>query len=168
MTHSMYLSSIPVFMRMFDNLSAILGKALAHAQAQQFDPAQLLEVRLAADMYPLPRQIQIATDSAKGCAARLAGLEVPSYADTETTLAELQARIAKTQAFLRGITPEQLDGSAEREIRLKVGGQELQFSGADYLNGFVLPNFYFHLTTAYNLLRHQGVPLGKMDYLGGV
>lgn len=168
MSHAIYQASIPVFIRMFGNLSAILDKAVAHAEAQGIAPAQLLEARLAPDMYPLPRQVQIATDSAKGCGARLADIEIPSFEDNETTFAQLQARIAKTQGFLQGIDPARFEGSAERSITLKLPGQELQLEGAVYLNAFVLPNFYFHLTTAYNLLRHQGVPLGKMDYLGGL
>lgn len=168
MSHAMYQASIPVFIRMFGNLSVILDKAVAHAEARGIDPAVLLEARLAPDMYPLPRQVQIATDSAKGCGARLAGIEIPSFEDSETNFSELQARIAKTLGFLQGIDPARFEGSAERCITLKLPGQELQFEGAVYLNAFVLPNFYFHLTTAYNLLRHQGVPLGKMDYLGGL
>lgn len=168
MSHAIYQASIPVFIRMFGNLSAILDKAVAHAEAKGIAPALLLEARLAPDMYPLPRQVQLATDSAKGCGARLAGIEIPSFEDNETTFAELQARIAKTLGFLQGIDPARFEGSAERRITLKLPGQELQLEGAVYLNAFVLPNFYFHLTTAYNLLRHQGVPLGKLDYLGGL
>ena len=168
MSHAIYQASIPVFIRMFGNLSAILDKAVAHAEANRIDPAVLLEARLAPDMYPLPRQVQIATDSAKGCGARLAGIEVPSFEDNETTFPQLQARIAKTLGFLQGIDPARFEGSAERPVTLKLPGQELHLEGAVYLNAFVLPNFYFHLTTAYNLLRHQGVPLGKLDYLGGL
>lgn len=118
-------------------------------------------------MLPLARQVQIASDAAKGTGARLAGLEVPSYADTETTFDELQARIARTVEFLEGIREEQLDGAEERNVTLKVRGQEISFNGRDFLFGFALPNFFFHVTTAYAILRHNGVELGKMDFLGG-
>lgn len=168
MSLSMYQASIPVFVRMFGNLSAILDKAAAYAEAKKIDPAVLLNARLAPDMHPLIRQVQIASDSAKGCAARLAGVDIPSYADTESSFAELQARIQKTLDFLKGFSAAQIDGSEGREVVLKFPGAELKFSGQDYLLHFVLPNFYFHLTTAYAILRHNGLAIGKMDYLGGV
>lgn len=167
MSLSMYSASIPVLVRMLGNLSAILDKAAAHAEAKKIDPQVFLSARLAPDMFALTRQVQIAGDMAKGCAARLAGLEVPSYEDSETSFPELKERIAKTVAFMQSIRPEQLDGSDERTIVLKMRSGELTFNGHDYLLGFVLPNFYFHVTTAYDILRHNGVEIGKMDFLGG-
>jgi hypothetical protein len=166
MTISMYQASIPVFMRMLTNCDHILDKALAHAEAKQIDPAVFVQMRLFPDMFPLARQVQIATDMAKGCAARLAGQEPPKFADTETTFPELKARIAKTLAFLQTFRPEQLDGSEARTVVLSFGPKTFTFQGLPYLVHFVLPNFYFHLTTVYALLRHGGVELGKMDFLG--
>ncbi|SFP53374.1 hypothetical protein SAMN05216229_103153 [Geopseudomonas sagittaria] len=166
MSLSMYQASIPMLLRGLDNLAAILAKAAAHAAARKIAPEVFLNARLAPDMLPLVRQVQIVSDTAKGCAARLAGIEVPSYADTETSFAELQERLAKTVAFLKSVAPEQVDGSEERAIVLKAHDQEIHFTGRTYLLGFVLPNFYFHLTTAYAILRHNGVELGKKDYLG--
>ncbi|WP_043640798.1 DUF1993 domain-containing protein [Chromobacterium haemolyticum] len=168
MSVSMYQASVPALIRGLNNLSAILDKAAADAAARNIAPDVLLNARLAPDMFALTRQVQIASDSAKGCAARLAGVEVPSYADDEASFADLQQRIAKTVAFLQGFNAAQIDGSEAREVVLKVRGDEIRFSGQNYLLGFVLPNFYFHLTAAYAILRHNGVPLGKMDYLGGV
>lgn len=166
MSLSMYQASIPMLLRGLDNLAAILAKAAAHAAARKIAPEVFLNARLAPDMLPLVRQVQIVSDTAKGCAARLASIEVPSYADTETSFAELQERLAKTVAFLKSVAPEQVDGSEERAIVLKAHDQEIHFTGRTYLLGFVLPNFYFHLTTAYAILRHNGVELGKKDYLG--
>lgn len=166
MSLSMYHASIPPFVRMLGNLSAILHKAEAYAAERKIEPSVLLNARLAPDMYPLVRQVQIATDSVKGCAARLAGIEVPSYADTESSFAEVQARIDKTLTFLQSIAAAQVDGSEARPITLKFPGAELHFTGQDYLLNFVLPNFYFHLTTAYAILRHNGLNIGKMDFLG--
>src|SRR5690606_32144555 len=166
MSLSLYQASVPVFVRMFGNLSAILDKAAVYAEAAKIDPAVLLNARLAPDMHPLTRQIQIASDAAKGCVARLAGVEVPSFADTESSFAELQARIAKTLEFVRSLTPGQIDSGEGREVVLRLPGAEMKFSGEDYLLHFVLPNFYFHLTTAYAILRHNGLDIGKMDYLG--
>jgi hypothetical protein len=163
----MYSASIPVLVRMLGNLSAILDKAAAHAEAKKIDPQVFLSARLAPDMFALTRQVQIAGDMAKGCAARLAGIEVPSYEDNETSFPELKERIGKTVAFMQSIRPEQLDGSDERTIVLKMRSGELTFNGHDYLFGFVQPNFYFHVTTAYDILRHNGVEIGKMDFLGG-
>ncbi|HCJ7669904.1 DUF1993 family protein [Pseudomonas aeruginosa] len=167
MSLSIYQASIPTFLRTLGNLSAILKKAADHAEAKNIDPRIFIDARLAPDMFPLARQVQIASDAAKGAGARLAGLEVPSYADTETTFDELQARIARTVEFLEGIREEQLDGAEERNVTLKVRGQEISFNGRDFLFGFALPNFFFHVTTAYAILRHNGVELGKMDFLGG-
>ena len=166
MSLTMYHVSIPVFVRMLGNLSAILDKAAAHAEAKKIDPAIFVNARLTPDMYPLSRQVQIATDMVKGCAARLAGIEVPRYEDNETTFAELQARIAKTKAFLQSVSAEQIDGSEDRKITLKFGSRELNLLGQAYLLDFVLPNFHFHLTTAYAILRHNGVEIGKKDYTG--
>jgi hypothetical protein len=167
MTLSMYRASIPVFIRSLNNLSAILTKAQAHAGAKKIDPLVLTGARLAPDMFPLSRQVQIATDSVKGCAARLAGIEVPSYADTETTFDELLARVAKTVAFLQGIGAAQVDGTEGKAVQLKVGGRELNFTGQDYLLNFAIPNLFFHVTAAYAILRHNGVEIGKADFLGG-
>ena len=166
MSLTMYQASIPVFVRMLGNLSAILDKAAAHAEAKKIDPSVFINARLAPDMFPLSRQIQIATDMAKGCAARLAGIEVPSYEDNESTFAELHARIAKTIAFIESVSASQIDGSEERQITLKFGSHELNFLGQAYLLNFVLPNFHFHLTTTYAILRHNGVEIGKKDYTG--
>jgi len=163
----MYQASIPAFVRMLGNLSAILDKAAAHAEAKKIDPAVFINARLAPDMFPLSRQVQIATDMVKGCAARLAGIEVPSYEDNESTFAELQARIAKTKEFLQTVSAAQIDGSEERQITLKFGSKELNFLGQAYLLDFVIPNFHFHLTTTYAILRHNGVEIGKKDYVGG-
>ncbi|MGZ8184106.1 MAG: DUF1993 domain-containing protein [Methylobacter sp.] len=166
MSITLYQASVPVFIRMLENLSSILDKAVAHADAKKIDQAIFVNARLAPDMYPLSRQIQIATDMAKGCAARLAGIEVPSYEDNETTFPELQARIAKTIAFLKSGSADQIDGNEEKTITLQTHSRELSFLGQPYLLNFVLPNFYFHLTTAYAILRHNGVDLGKMDFVG--
>ena len=163
---SMYQASVPVFTRAFANLSTILDKALADATARGVDARELLDGRLAPDMLPLPRQIQLASDTAKGCIARLAGRDVPSFADTETTFAELQERIVKTVAFMQTVGPADIDGSERRKISFKAGPYELNFVGQGYLLDFALPNFFFHVTTAYAILRHKGAPLGKMDYLG--
>jgi len=166
MTLSMYQASVPVFLRGLENLSTILGKGAAHAEAKKIDPAIFVNARLAPDMFALGRQVQIAADAAKGCAARLAGAEVPSYPDTETTFPELQARVAKTIAFVRGFSAAQIDGSEDRSVTLKMRGEEVKFRGQDYLFKLALPNLYFHITTAYDILRHNGVELGKADYLG--
>jgi uncharacterized protein len=168
MSLSMYQASIPVFIRGLGNLSAILAKAATHAEAKKIEPSVFINARLAPDMYPLFRQVQIASDVAKGCAARLAGIEVPSYEDNETTFPELQGRIAKTVAFLQSMSPSQIDGSEQRPISLKLRGNEVSFLGQPYLLGFVLPNFYFHLTTTYAILRHNGLEIGKQDFIGGI
>jgi hypothetical protein len=162
----MFKASAPVFTRQLANLSAILHKAEAHAAARKIDPAVFINARLAPDMFPLSRQVQSASDSAKGCAARLAGVAVPSYADTETTFPELQARITRTVAFLQSLGPELIDGSEERAIVLKLRGQETRFTGQFYLLNYDLPNFFFHAVTAYDILRHNGVEIGKQDFLG--
>ncbi|MDA8484152.1 DUF1993 domain-containing protein [Pseudomonas resinovorans] len=168
MSLSMYEASIPVLTRMLGNLSNLLKKGEANAQARSIDPKVFIDSRLAPDMYPLARQVQIASDMAKGCAARLAGVEVPSWEDTESTFEELQARIAKTLDFIKGIDAAKLEGSETRTVVMKMRSGEISFSGRDYLLGFAMPNFYFHVTAAYAILRHNGVDVGKMDYLGGV
>lgn len=165
MSFSLYDISVPTFIRGLDTLTHLLDKGAAYADEQGIDPSQLIGGRLAPDMHTLIGQVQLASDAAKFGAARLAGIAPPSFADEETTLDELRSRIAKTQEFLRSVTPESMDGQEEREIVIRPGGRELKFVARDYIRGFVLPNFYFHLTTAYAILRHQGVPLGKLDYL---
>jgi hypothetical protein len=161
----MYQASIPVFAAGMRTLSAILEKGHADAVSRSIDPSVLLGSRLAPDMLPLTRQVQIASDMVKNGAGRLAGVELPSFADTETTFEELQARINKTTDFLATIGEESLTGSDTREIVLKFPGREMHFAGEAYLTSFVVPNLYFHMTTAYLILRHNGVPLGKMDFI---
>lgn len=165
---SMHQASLPVLARALANLSAILRKAAASAEKRKIDPAVLIGARLAPDMFPLSRQVQVVSDTAKGAAARLAGVEPPSWPDTETTFDELQARIAKTIAYLESIKPAQVDGAESRTITLKMPDGELKLSGEAYLFNFVLPNFFFHETTAYAILRHSGVEIGKRDFLGGI
>ncbi len=165
MALSMYQASIPVFVRNLNNLSTILDKAVAHADAKKIDHAALLHFRLFPDMLNFIKQIQIATDFAKGAAARLAGVEVPKYEDTETSFADLKARIEKTMAFIKSFTPAQIDGSEEREINLTIGGHAVKLKGQTYLLEMVQPNFYFHATTAYAILRHNGVEVGKRDFV---
>ena len=163
---TMYQASAPRFVHMLKNLSSMLDKAQAHAEARKIDPAALTTFRLYPDMFPLSRQVQVACDVAKGAAARLAGVEVPKHEDTEQTFPELKARIAKTIAFIETIRPEQIDGSEEKDIVVKLGKQEYRFKGMQYLLNWAYPNFYFHVTTAYNILRHNGVELGKRDFVG--
>ena len=168
MTISMYEASVPAFVSMLKNLSAILDKAQACAESKKVAPTVLPASRLFLDMFPLSKQVQIACDFAKGTVARLAGIEIPKYEDNEQTIEELKARIAKTIAFVESVAAAQINGSEEREITLTVGGKEMKFKGQPYLLGFSLPNFYFHLTTAYNILRHNGVEIGKRDFMGQV
>ncbi len=163
---SLYQSSLPAILKHLNNLSVILDKAVANATERQIDPHVFINARLAPDMFPLVRQVQMVSDNAKGCAARLSGQDIPSYADTEKTFPELQDRLAKTIAFVKSVTPEQVDGHEDRIVTVKTKGGEKQLAAADYLFGFALPNFYFHATIAYAILRHQGVPVGKLDYLG--
>ncbi len=163
---SMYQASAPRFVNMLKNLAAILDKAQAHAEARKIDPAVLLASRLYPDMFTLTRQVQVACDNAKGAAARLAGVEVPKHEDTEQTFADLKARIAKTIDFVDSFKPAQIDGSEEKNIHLKLGPLEVDWKGMQYLLGFALPNFYFHVVTAYDILRHNGVEIGKRDYIG--
>ena len=163
---SMYQASAPRFANALKNLSAILDKTQAHAEAKKIDPAVLLASRLYPDMLPLVRQVQIASDSAKGAVARLAGVEVPKYDDTEETIADLKGRLAKTIDFVSSIKPAQIDGSEDKDIHLKLGTREVDWKGMQYLLGFALPNFYFHVVTAYDILRHNGVEIGKRDFIG--
>lgn len=157
---------VPFFTHSLTALSNILAKAEAHAAAKNIKPEVIPQLRLVADMFPLWRQITIACDHAKGASARLAGVEVPSFADTETTLAELQDRIAKTIAFIATIPADAFDGAEARSITVKAGPRELTFPATQYYHGYAVPNFYFHMTTAYNILRGNGVPVGKTDFLG--
>jgi uncharacterized protein len=168
MSISMYEISIPVLTRGLTNLSAILDKAAAHATTKKFDSAVLASSRLFPDMHPLLRQVQIACDTAKGAAARLAGVEVPKHEDTEATFAELKARIAKTVDFLKTITAAQLKDAESRSIEIKFPNGAWKFTGIDYVTGFVLPNFYFHSSMVYALLRKAGVEIGKGDFLGAI
>jgi hypothetical protein len=161
----MYDASVPVFRQMLGSLAAILAKAEAQAQEKKTEQA-LLQARLFPDMFPLTRQVQVAADFAKGACARLAGVEVPRFDDVETTLAELQQRIARTLAFIDTLAPEDIADSAGRDITLKVGQNERHFKGQPYLLHYALPNFYFHTTTAYAILRHNGVDIGKKDFIG--
>jgi hypothetical protein len=168
MSVSLYDVSIPVFSLGLNNLSAILDKAASHAENKKVDPKALPAARLIIDMLPLSAQIQIACDTAKGAAARLAGVEIPKHEDTETTIPELKARIAKTVEFLKTVKPQQLQGAETREIVLQFPQNTLKFTGVNYLTNFVLPNFFFHLTMAYALLRKNGVDVGKRDFLGPI
>ncbi|MCU0843176.1 MAG: DUF1993 domain-containing protein [Thiobacillaceae bacterium] len=166
MTLSMYQASVPVFIRMLNNLAAILEKAAAHCEARKIDPAALLSYRLYPDMFAFARQVQVATDHARNGAARLAGTEAPEMEKTEQSFAELIERVRRTVAYLEGLKPEQIDGSEDREITIRRGQTTNTYRGLDYLLNRTLPNFYFHVTTAYDILRHNGVELGKRDYLG--
>ena len=164
---NIYDASVPVFTHFLRSLSVILKKAEAHCTAKKIDPAIILSARLFPDMFALTRQVQIASDAAKGAGARLAGIAVPSYPDEEKSFEELQARIARTIEFLAGLKKEQFDGAEERDIAIKAGPRELNFKGAAYLETWAQPNFYFHVTTAYAILRHNGIELGKPDFLAG-
>ena len=166
MALSMYQASVPVFVKMLTNLKGVLQKASAHAQARKIDETVLVNARLYPDMLPLARQIQIASDFARGTAARLAGAEPPSYEDNEKTLTELMARIDRTIEFLHAKKAGEIDGSEGREIVRPVRGEPHKFSGVNYLLQYALPNFFFHTTTAYAILRHNGVEVGKQDYVG--
>ncbi len=166
-TLSMYAITVPRHIMALQNLDTILDKAVAWADTRKIDHNALLLARLAPDMYPLIKQVQIATDMAKGCAARLAGVEVPKYEDTEATFADLKARLAKTIAFLQSFKPEQINGSEGKQIVLKFGPVSLEYSGLDYAITFATWNVLFHVTTAYNILRHNGLDIGKRDFMGG-
>ncbi|GAB3384001.1 DUF1993 domain-containing protein [Lysobacter fragariae] len=167
MTVSMHAASVPVFKQILGALADVLAKAETHATERKIDPAAFLQSRLFPDMFPLVRQVQIASDFAKSVPARLAGEDVPSYEDAEQTFSELQARIAKTLAFIDGLDPARFEGSELREIVLRPGTpKERTLSGQDYLLRYGLPQFFFHVTTAYGLLRHGGVEIGKKDFMG--
>ncbi|MBD2608576.1 DUF1993 domain-containing protein [Scytonema hofmannii FACHB-248] len=166
MTISMYQASVPVCIRSLNNLLGILEKAATYAESKKIDPSVLVNTRLFPDMFPLSRQVQIASDIAKRGAAQLAGTEAPTFEDNETTLPELIERVQKTISYLETFKPEQIDGSEEKTITIKAGDKSLTFQGMPFLLYFVLPNVYFHVTTTYNILRHCGVELGKMDFLG--
>jgi len=168
MSYTIYDASVPVMVRALTNLSKILDKAVAQAKAEDKPLNALIEAKLAADMRPFTFQIQSASDAAKGCAARLAGIAAPSMPDTETTFPELKARLQKTIDFLNSVKPAQFAGAEDKEIVLKFPNGEFKFTGRDFLAGFALPNFFFHVTTAYALLRHNGINIGKMDFLGGI
>jgi hypothetical protein len=168
MSISMYKASVPVFIRMLGNLSKILKKGVAHAKAKDADADALAGCRLHFDMFDLVRQIQVASDAAKGAAARLAGVEPPVFEDKEKTMAELIARVDKTIAYLKTVKPRQIDGSETRPVVLTFPGATIKYEGLPYLLEFAMPNFFFHVTTAYNILRHNGVGVGKMDYIGDV
>ena len=167
MSLTMYSASAPVFTRVLGSMLAWLDRAEAHAQARSFDPTNYLGLRLAPDMLPFVRQIQIVSDGAKGCMSRLAGTEIPKWEDNESTLDELRARIRRTLDHVQSFSPAQLEGSDSREIAIPMrSGDTLRFDGESFLKYFALPNFYFHATTTYALLRHAGVELGKADFLG--
>ena len=168
MNISMHQVSAPRFTNSLKNLAGILDKGQAYAEAKKVEPTVLTSARLYPDMFPLSRQVQIATDTAKGAIARLAGIENPKYEDTERTFEELKARIEKTIGLIDGVKTEQIDGTEDKEIVLKLGGSEMRWTGMQYLLGFALPNFYFHVTTAYDILRHNGVEVVKRDYLGNI
>ncbi|MCO5099857.1 MAG: DUF1993 domain-containing protein [Burkholderiaceae bacterium] len=166
MTISMYQASVPRLANVLGNLSGILDKAQAHVDAGYVDAATLMQYRLAPDMYPLFKQVQIACDKARSVVARLAGMEVPYYPDDEKTFAELKERIARTVEFIRSVPPERIDGTEDDEIVLPVTGKETRYKGMQLLLGHSMPNVYFHAVTAYNILRQNGVPIGKRDFLG--
>jgi len=163
---SMYQASVPRFVNILGNLSNILDKAQAHVDAKKIDATTLTGYRLFPDMLPMTSQVQIACDTAKGAVARLAGVEIPVYEDNEKTFADLKARIAKTIAFIQTLTPGQIDGTEDKEIVIKRRDKETRYNGMQFLLGHALPNVYFHVTTAYNILRHNGIEIGKRDYLG--
>jgi uncharacterized protein len=167
MTISMYQASVPVFQRSLTNLKGLLQKAADHAAARKIEESVFLQSRLYPDMLAMGRQVQIAADFAKGCTARLAGQDVPKYDDTEATIAEMMARIDKTLAFIGGFKAEQIDGTEGRDISITIAGNPVAFKGQPYLVHFAIPNFYFHMSMAYAILRHNGVEIGKGDFLGG-
>jgi hypothetical protein len=164
----MHSFSVPVFAKTLGNLSAILDKGAAYAEQKKFDPAVLLGMRLAPDMFPLLRQVRIACDFAKGAVARLAGEEPPQWEDNEATIADLQARIARTIAYIEGFDPARFEGADTRRVTVMMRGEPVEYVGLPYLAHAVLPNFFFHATTAYDILRHAGVDLGKRDFIGKV
>ena len=166
MTISMYQASVPRFVNILGNLSNILDKAQAHVDAKKIDGTTLTNYRLFPDMLPMTTQVQIACDAAKGVVGRLAGVEMPVFDDKETTLAELKARVDKTIAFIQSVPAEKIDGSEDKDIVIVRRDKETSYKGMQFLLGHAIPNFYFHVTTAYNILRHNGVEIGKRDFLG--
>jgi len=166
MSISMYSASVPMMKTLLGALSNVLQKGADHAAAKKFDESVLVNSRLAPDMFPLAKQVQIATDMAKGGVARLAGMDIPTYEDNETTIEALKARIAKTIAFIDSIPASKIDGTEDKEVVLKMRAGDMTFTGQRYLVGFVIPNLTFHCATAYNILRHNGVDCGKRDFLG--
>jgi len=166
MTISMFQASVPRLINALNNLSHILDKAQAHIDAKKIDTSALIQFRLYPDMLNFTRQVQIASDTAKGVVARLAGVEIPAYEDNEQSIADLKARIAKTIAFIQGFKPEQIDGTEDKDIITKRGEKETHYKGMQFLLGHAIPNVYFHTTIAYAILRHNGVEVGKRDYLG--
>jgi len=166
MTISMYQASVPRFVNILGNLSKIIDKAQAHVDARKIDPATLPNFRLFPDMLPMTTQVQIACDTAKGVVARLSGIDIPVFEDNDKTLGDLKARIEKTIAFIQTIKPAQIDGTEDKEIVIKRGDKETRYKGMQFLLGHATPNFYFHVTTTYNILRHNGIEIGKRDYLG--
>ena len=168
MTISMFQASVPRLINALNNLSHILDKAQAHIDAKKIDASALIQFRLYPDMLNFTRQVQIASDTAKGVVARLAGVEIPAYEDNEQSIADLKARIAKTIAFIQGFKPEQIDGTEDKDIITKRGEKETHYKGMQFLLNHAMPNIYFHVTTVYAILRHNGVEIGKRDYLGKV
>lgn len=166
MSISMYTVSVPVLRQILTSLAAILAKAESHVDTKKLEPDALLQARLFPDMFPLLRQVQLATDFAKGIAARLGGVDVPRYDDVEHDFAGLQARLEKTLAFLDSVPREAIDAGAERDITIGTGANQRQFKGQAYLLHYALPNFYFHAATAYDILRHNGLDIGKRDFVG--
>ncbi|MFL6672959.1 MAG: DUF1993 family protein [Massilia sp.] len=163
---SMYNASVPVFRQVLGSLAAILAKAEAHAEAKKIEPAALLQARLYPDMFPLIRQVQVAADFAKGACARLAGVDVPRYDDVEQSFGELQERVARTLAFIESLPRDAIEASVDRDVTTGSGANVKQFKGQTYLLHYALPHFYFHATTAYAILRHNGVEIGKKDFIG--
>jgi hypothetical protein len=168
MALSMYQASAPLFTQFLSSLSGVLAKGAAHAEARKIDPNVFLSARLAPDMFPLTRQVQIVSDNAKAGMARLAGVEIPSWPDNEASFPELQARLTKTIDYVKSFKPGQIEGSEDREIIVQLGPNKVPFTGRSLLFGFQIPNFLFHCTTAYDILRHNGVELGKRDFIGAV
>ena len=164
----MYQASAPRFANTLKSLSAIIEKAQAHCETRKIDPLAITSFRLFPDMFPFNRQIYIATDTAKGAVSRLAGVEIPKYDDVEQTFAELRSRLAKTVDFLMSVPAAKIEGSADKDISIKLGGKDTVLKGAQYLLGHAYPNFYFHSATAYNILRHNGIEIGKRDFLGTI
>lgn len=168
MTISMYQASVPVFVNRLNALSQVLAKAEENATERKIDPQVFVSARLAPDMFALARQVQIATDHAKGAPSRLAGREIPKFEDNEASIAELRDRIAKTVRHLESFAPADIDGSEDRTIELKMRGRDVKLQGLQYILNVAMPNFYFHIATAYGILRHNGVPLGKADFIGAI